>query len=291
MPSSSKNDDNKVNMTAVAIAIITVIGTITSAYFIYQANYNTISIPIGVTQTAEARLATQTAEVVDTSVPSTPTASVPRSLSPTPLSTVSVTELPCIFSGTCVPGDDWQRSCISAIWKPYLAGEIMPEPALCYQLSEWGITADNGSLVFANNKSSLTAYEYGIFTPWQNWSEVDFTVDIKHLDNSELWFGFFEGNTTSSTGIVFVIQPNDIVDVRNMPSRGAIVQNVGLPYAGGHFDPKITFAGGMFTLWIDGQGILSNWPVNFTIRNMFIGYRSLPVINLEATISNLKFTP
>ncbi len=226
------------------------------------------------------------------------TASISETLSPSPIATVTSSptltltpEFPCTFSETCTPGEDWQRNCISAVWTPSLAGVTIPAPPLCYQLSKWGITADKGTLVFAMNKSDFTAHEYGIFTPWQNWSEVDFTVNIKHLDNSELWFGFFEGDKTSSNGIVFVIQPNDTVDVREIRSGKSIVNNVGLPFAGGKFRPKITFKGGKFALLIDGQGILSNWPVNFTIRNMFIGYRSLPVINLDAAISDLKFTP
>lgn len=202
--------------------------------------------------------------------------------------TMTVTLTPTPFP---LPGEDWAGNCINvSVWKPYLAGASKSGGNSCYDLSNWGIIANQGSLGFATNQSKLSAYEYGIFTPWQqNWTEVDFSVNIKDLNNSELWFGFFAGDPPSSTGIVFVIQPNDTVDVREMPSENAIVNNVGLPFAGGKFDPKITFEGGKFALWIDGQGILSNWPINFTIRNMFIGYRTLPVVNLDAIIYDLKF--
>jgi hypothetical protein len=211
---------------------------------------------------------------------------------PTPLPKVSETQLPCTFTRTCLPGDDWKRNCISGeIWDTSLAGESLPEPGLCYDLAAWGMTADDGALTLAATHSDITAHEYGIFTPWQDWTKFDFSVRVKRLDNSELWFGFFEGNTLNSKGILFVIQHGDVVDVRDMPSGKEIVANFYLPFADGVFHPQVILRGGKFSLWIDGQGILSNWPLNYTIHNMFIGYRSLPVINLDATIFNLKFTP
>ncbi|MDO9302926.1 MAG: hypothetical protein Q7T89_16175 [Anaerolineales bacterium] len=192
-----------------------------------------------------------------------------------------------------LPGEDWAGNCInSIIWKPYLAGETRSEQSECYQLSEWGIKAEQGRLIFASNRySQPRANEYGILALWHNWTEVDFTVEADRLENSEIWFGFFEGNTLNSTGIVFVIQHGDVIDVRQMPGEVPVVDNVYLNYADGKFHPRINFEGGKIAVSVDGQGIISKWPINFTIRNMFIGYRALPSTNLSAVVFDLKFKP
>ena len=191
-----------------------------------------------------------------------------------------------------LPGQDWGGNCInSTIWRPYLAGETKSESSQCYQLSEWGINAERGRLIFASNRSQSRGYEYGILTPWHNWSEVNFTVDAARLENSEIWFGFFEGDTPDSTGIIFIIQPGDEIDIRAMPYETKVVDNIDLKFAGGKFHPRVIFEGGKIAVWVDGQGIISEWPINFTIRNMFVGYRALPSMNLNAAVFDLKFKP
>lgn len=192
-----------------------------------------------------------------------------------------------------LPGQDWANNCInSTIWKSSLAGNVGSTQVQCHQLSEWGINAQQGRLIFASNHYfPTTAYEYGILTPWHDWKEVDFTVKAERQENSEIWVGFFEGDTPNSTGIIFIIQPEDEIDIRAMPNETKIVDNVDLKYAGGVFHPRIIFEGGKIAVWVDGQGIISKWPVNFIIRNMFVGYRALPSMNLNAMVFDLKFIP
>jgi hypothetical protein len=194
---------------------------------------------------------------------------------------------------TLIPGEDWSDDCInSAVWNPYLAGETRSEQSQCHQLSEWGIKAEQGRLIFASNRySQPRANEYGILTPWNNWREVDFTVVADRQENSEIWFGFFEGDTLNSNGIVFVIQPGDEIDVRVMPYETEAVNNIDLKYADGKFHPRIIFEGGKIGVWVDQQDIITKWPVNFQIRNMFVGYRALPSANLNVAVFDLKFKP
>lgn len=190
------------------------------------------------------------------------------------------------------PGQDWNDGCVnSVVWKTYLAGESRFEEAQCYQLSKWGITAAQGRLTFAAAHSQSTAYEYGILTPYNNWNEVDFSVEVDRHENSEIWVGFFEGDTPRSTGIVFVIQPGDVVDIREMPYETEIVNNINLHSAEGKFHTRVIFEGGKIAVWVDGQGITSKLPVNFTIKNMFIGYRALPNTNLNVEVFDLKLKP
>ncbi len=188
-----------------------------------------------------------------------------------------------------IPGNDWLQSCISKeVWMPYLDGFPLTSPPDCYELNSWGINAENGKLTFVSNTSQTTAVEYGIFTPWQNWSGINFSVQTKDLENSEFWLGVFEGDTINSKGIVFVIQPGDDIDIRELPRENYPVDNVYLPYAGGKFNVNITLSGGKIKFLVDGQGIISDWPVDFTIKNMFIGYRSLPNTLIDTTVYNLN---
>lgn len=61
-------------------------------------------------------------------------------------------------------------------------------------------------------------------------------------------------------------------------------------YADGKFNVTITFSGGKARFSVDGQGLISDWPVPFTIKNLFIGYRSLPNTLIDASVYNLRLT-
>ncbi|MDD2923295.1 MAG: hypothetical protein PHQ36_13500, partial [Anaerolineales bacterium] len=276
MSKRPKND----NITTIIIAIITVVGGgLATGYYGYKTAYNNVWIPITTTQTAEAKLEYRTNFPSTDAVLATPTSAI--------FTTPTVAPVP-----TLLPGEDWAGNCISAsIWKPYLAGETASSSSMCYDLSEWGIVAERGTLAFASEQSQLSAVEYGIFTPWQNWGQVDFTVKTNRLDNSEIWVGFFQGDTVSSRGIVFVIQRDDMIDIREMPYSKEIVNNSHLKQADGKYNVQVVFQKGEIFVSVDEQNIILNHPLNFGVRNMFIGYRSLPVISLDATIFNLKFTP
>ena len=191
---------------------------------------------------------------------------------------------------TIMPGEDWAQNCIdSVIWSPFVEEKIFKDSAPCYQLTQWGITGDDGKVIFVTHKSQSRAVEYGIFTPWQDWKGVEFSVHKNHLENSEVWVGFFEEETVYSNGIVFVIQPDDVIDIRQLPVEDLPVNNVGLPYADGVFNVDIALREGKFKASVDGQGLISEWPLSFAIKYMFIGYRSLPSTNLDASVSDLKF--
>ncbi len=220
---------------------------------------------------------------------------------PSPAVATSIPETPSpesmsVFSTNTpapLPGQDWAENCISSdIWDVYLAGDNSSAQSQCHQLAGWGITADQGRLTFASHHSQAAGVEYGLTTAWNNrWRSVDFCVDVKRQENSEIWVGFFEGDTPKSKGMVFVIQPGDVVDLRELPSGRPLVDNVYLPYAGGKFHPRINFEGGNIAIVVDGQGIASSWPVKFIVHKIFVGFRSLPNTNLNASISNLNFGP
>jgi hypothetical protein len=215
----------------------------------------------------------------------------PSTSSQLPVSATPETK-PLIVSAipSALPGEDWTRNCIdSGVWSPFLDDRNIEDATPCYQLAQWGITGEDGRLIFVTNKSQSRAVEYGVFTPWRNWRGVEFSVQTKYLVNSEVWIGFFEDDTVKSNGIVFVIQPGDVIDVRQLPVEDLPVDNIYLPYADGRFNVETILKEGKIKVSVDGQGIISEWPISFTIKNMFIGYRSLPSTNLDASVFGLRF--
>lgn len=275
----------------VILAIFTLAGTAITAYFGYKAVRDTLQIPILTTQTAEARSATQTASVAE-KVSFTPfsTDTPTDVIYPTPLPTVAETQLPCTLAGTCSPSDDWRQDCISKeIWSTFLNNDATPVTGLCYDLQRWGIVADDGNLYFATKKSGSRAQEYGIFTPWQDWSQIDLKINTRSIQNSEVWIGFLEEASLQSRGVIFVVQSGDTVDVRNSWEVQPIVNNLGLPDWSGVYSPEIKFDGGKIRITEGGQNILFPWSLNMSINYMFIGYRTLPAADLDAVIYDLKF--
>ena len=209
---------------------------------------------------------------------------------PSPIPAPSTPELVAPVLPPPVPGEDWARNCIdTTIWSTFLADKITRGSTPCYELAQWGITGESGKVIFVTHKSQSRAVEYGIFTPWQDWKGVEFSVHKSHLENSEVWVGFFEEETVYSNGIVFVIQPDDVIDIRQLPVEDLPVNNVGLPFADGVFNVDIVLREGKFKASVDGQGIISEWPLSFAIKYMFVGYRSLPSTNLDASVSDLRF--
>lgn len=209
---------------------------------------------------------------------------------PSPIPASAMPELVVPVLPPPVPGEDWARNCIdTTIWSAFLEDRITRASTPCYELTQWGITGESGKVIFVTHKSQSRAVEYGIFTPWQDWKGVEFSVHKSHLENSEVWVGFFEEETVYSNGIVFVIQPDDVIDIRQLPVEDLPVNNVGLPFADGVFNVDIVLREGKFKASVDGQGIISEWPLSFAIKYMFVGYRSLPSTNLDASVSDLKF--
>lgn len=199
---------------------------------------------------------------------------------------------PCTFTQTCTPGEDWARNCIDKeIWSTSWQGALPAPTGLCYDLARWGIVASDGNLSLVTTQFDETAREYGVFTPWQGgWSGLDVVVKARQLGNAEVWVGFFEEASLQSNGLVFVVQSgNTTVDVRRMPSGEPLANNVGLPDWAGTYSPQIRFSGGKMSVAEGGQNILFPTPVNFTVKYLFIGYRSLPGTNLDATIAKLYF--
>jgi len=200
---------------------------------------------------------------------------------------------PTIIPPDTLPGNDWIQNCIStAVWSPSLSGESFSQSSDCYQLIQWGFAPIDGKLNMVTQRQVFTAKDYGLFTPWRNqWTEVNLSIRAKTLKNSEIWVGLFADKSLSADGVVFVIQPGDNVDIRLYPSGVEFISNFFLPSAHGKYDVRMILRGAKLEAWEDGQLITTNAPMNFETRYLYVGYRALPSMELDAQISNLKFSP
>jgi hypothetical protein len=201
---------------------------------------------------------------------------------------------PAIGPVDILPGDGWTPNCISAsVWSPSLSGESFSQSSDCYQLIQWGFAPIDGKLNMATQRQVFTAKDYGLFTPWRNqWTEVNLSIHAKRLKNSEIWVGLFADKAMSANGLVFVVQENDNFDVRIHPSEVEVISNVHLGSEDGNYERiSLNTSGGKLRSTVDGQVVISDYPINFEIRYFYIGYRALPSMDLDAQISNLKFSP
>jgi len=296
-------DGKKVFLSTIIVAVLGLVGTI------YTANK---SDPIRVpqyeatleaqkTRTAKAKedalidtpepfpsLAKTSSPLPLTSVPSATNTSV---LIDTPVPTNTSTSTPTIHP-TAIPGDDWGKNCIDlTTWTPYLAGEDTPPTGYCAQLARWGITAQSGRLTFNTLESTSTAKEYGIITSLPGKANIKLIIGIEELENSEVWVGILDGDQPEKlSGFVFVIQPNRTMDFRSLSPSYGIVANT--PFVGvtDTFPVEIILDAGDVSIFVDKANLVHDYPVSFSNRKLFIGYRSLPSTEVKVSVYDVEIT-
>ena len=230
----------------------------------------------------------------NTETPSSPTIMVSPSLvfTDTP-ALVAINTAPPTIHPTSIPGNDWKIDCIDlTTWEPYLAGGEVPVSRYCTQLAAWGITAQDGEIIFNTRESTFTAKEYGLSTSLPLRAKIEFSVNIQKLQQGEIWIGILDGDRYDRLeGYIFVIQPNGSMDFRDIVSQDEIVKNEKYKYAAEHNYPtKIVLDAGKISVWVDGGRLLLDYPLPFSNRQLFFGYRSLPSTNLDVSIYNLSIT-
>jgi len=260
-------------ISAIGVAAVGCIGTIVAAVLNPDLAQVILDKAIGSTPTP--------AIISTVSIPtSSPTNTPPLSTNPT-----DTPEPPIIAS------KDWEADCISiANWKPDLENETAEIYNDCYDLVPWGIGANNGNLLFTTTSNqTISAMEYGIFTPLPQNKEFHFSIQIKTLNNSEVWIGFFDQNSLQSKGILVAIQPDDNFDIREMPSQVEFADNIHLySEAGDYENIQIEFIGSSLYVTVDGQPILAGYPISISPKKLFLGYRMLSDGEIKATIRSME---
>ncbi len=284
---------------AIVVAVIGFVGTLTTAL-----------LNPGLIQILDVKRTTETQPVVISTSTSTSTLPAPSAtftfisspfasatFSPSPVilasKTFTSTAIPptATIHPTSVPGEDWEGCIDLTTWTPYLADEKFSSSGYCAQLAHWGITAQDGYLVFNTIESTSTAKEYGIITSLPLRAEIELSINIKELKNGEVWVGVLDGDKPNKlSGFAFVIQPNSSMDFRGISPTYDIVANTSFTGVTDKFPVKIVLDAGQISVSVDDTRLVYDYPISFTNRKLFIGYRLLPSSNIKAVVYNLRIT-
>lgn len=282
----------------IVVAVIGLIGILTE----------TLLDP-GLIQVLDAKRATETQPVtISTSTSTLPAPSATFTFVPSPFASATFSPSPVVLaSKTCtaialpptatthptsVPGDDWAEDCIDlTTWIPFLADGEIPITRDCAQLTFWGITAQDGDLIFNTLKTTSTAKEYGIIASLPLRADIELSIDVRDLVNSEVWIGILDGDIPDKlSGFAFVIQPNRSMDFREISPTYDIVANTHFSGVTDTFPVRIVLDTGQMSVFVDNAGLVYNRPVSFSNRKLFIGYRLLPNNEINVSVYNLQIT-
>ncbi len=116
-----------------------------------------------------------------------------------------------VLSTTMMPGEDWEKNCISSQWITY------PEPIgnvnfECYAepVLDSLYTRNGGLYIFAQPTSMISTKEYGLFVKLPQRAEVRVKLDLDVVENGQVWFGVFSQQNVYSDGVVIVAPDGDI---------------------------------------------------------------------------------
>jgi hypothetical protein len=246
---------------AVIIAIFTLIGTLTTAYFMFRAPIAPLELSIATTQTAQA-LFTSTS----------PTAT----LSPTDTLIPTETLLP-LPSPTLAVGEDLEISCIdSKYWTPYKGEKRPKDNRGCWDLSTMNISAQNGGLLIAAD--NVEGYSRSLYTTLPKNAEIQFKIRINKLStvkvvDSSLVFGIGNADEWLSGGkflIYRVISPNSPIYMffaDSVLSYGAS----DFPHYTYGQEQKIVFSinGLVLDVYVDNSKVLESIPLTQSNKKVF----------------------
>lgn len=188
----------KIDLNAIIIAIITLIGTLGAAYFISRGNIKPTEMIISATETAQAKI-TFTVEPSETftSLPTntntfTPTFTETPSFTPNP-PTNTATKTPTKFpTSTPIPPAvfrGFDKNCISkTYWNPtpvFPSDNLTLDSNGCWNLTSWGVLAENQNLKFAITDDIFNErVTRSIYTSLGNNVVIEFKINVKLLTSS-----------------------------------------------------------------------------------------------------------
>ncbi len=284
---------------AIIVAIIGLISAVTVAYFQY---YLPLKTSIMTTQTAEVKLTALAPSITPISTPAlvvllTPTPVPPTATTTfTPTYTPTPTETP-FPTPTIIPGQDFEANCIdSGFWTPY-KGETHPKDNKgCWELSDWGISAQDGGLLLA--KEDFTGYSRSIYTVLPENAEIRFTVRIDKLttivnSDSNLVFGIGNADQWLLAGkylIYRVISPDSLVYALYTSS----VLEAGMSYFSNYTlgqEQRVVFSikGLLLDIYIDDLKVLGSVTLSPSDKKVFwIGFHLPTSGNITAFIKDVR---
>jgi hypothetical protein len=206
MPKTAKDEDQKSHITPILTGLFVLAGTIATAYFSFKAQNNSVTIPIMITQTAESRLETRTAEQGAAAFNNQIATETLAALSPTEIfiSTVPAVSPP---QATAAPS-----LCCLEGWDIFSSDGASFAPALvegCSNISvhDLGIYTSGCNITFAKdaiNQSSV----YGLSMPIPHNAKIEVSISISNLIEGEFWVGFSNEVDPQSGALIYAMTPD-----------------------------------------------------------------------------------
>jgi len=233
--------------------------------------------------------------LTDTPIPAIPTSA----FTSTPTNQVAVSPTLPLPTPTLAAGKDFEAGCISQVWTPYRGGSHAADEKGCWQLFDWGISAQSSSLLFSQQPPSDESH--GIYISISQNSIVEFTVSIDRLytpvdaNPANLAFGILPSDSPDPTkGILFLFQ------VETSWQDSPVFLKLRMPgeklsgYLGPHYQygdvHKIKFQldGLLLTIYRDDEEVSEPINVPFSSRAFWIGYTVPSGGSISANVSGLS---
>ena len=256
--------------------ILGVISVVLVAYIGYLGIRSQIEIPIQATQTAQANI---------TTIIASPTIDPTMILTPAIISTANP-----------VTPNGFENGCIdSKIWTPYIKNEVLyPSNKECLELSNFGISAQNGKLLFSVNNTAgyLTK---GIYTSILPNTEIDFTVLVSTPNKyssqfSYIGFGIGDANKDPVKGafLYYRIDEAPANTIETGDWWGTFTNKVMQQYSlNQEYDVIFSIGNNDFSIFVDGV-LTGTYNLSPKQNFFWISYRVPSDGELQVNISNFK---
>lgn len=295
-PKQSTSGTSDGNKTQIIVAVISLIGTLSVAYFGYLQVLSPQQLAIKATQTAEAK--PTTIPPTNTSAPTldaTDTLTVPASTEVTASPTAEIISSPTpqpLITPNCI---------FSSLWT-YYPRLTEPTDTGCWKVPDFTPTTNGAEMA---RITSLDAGEQqrGFYALLNGATEVRFTLKIHALDEqsispdltkvSNIAFGIVEGSSFNYSGVYLFYYASK-------PGSGRYklqVTREQSPTYTGSLDIekaqsiRFLIQGNRLSVYIDDIPVGKPYTLTYSQNAFYFGYRLLDNTELSTSISNLSFGP
>lgn len=232
----------------------------------------TVPVTVAIASSTSTATETATSTATVTSTPETPT------LTPA-TATHTVTS-----TATTVPpvplGEDWTQGCISTLWKPYPADVPVTDKGNgCWREPVHVFTAENGDLDFLAEQRRSPVEVYGLFAALPETGTVTVKVQLKDLNNVDLWMGVFAEQDVNSDGLLMIIPAGNIkkrVFVQKDPSTYETITSSDLKDQDGGYSITLNFNENSARGTVNPSFFFTRpVPIPSSQKWLFLGYKGL----------------
>jgi hypothetical protein len=225
---------------------------------------------------------TSSPTATDTPSPTSTATSTPTLTPVTPTVTSTSTST---HTATVIPpkplGEDWMAGCISTLWQPYPSDtRVTDRGDGCWKEPVFVFRAEFGDLDFLADGSKNAPVEiHGLFALLPETGRVTFSIQLKDLNNADLWMGIFPENDIESDGLLMIIPAGDVkkrVFVQKDSRDYETITSTSLLEQGNGYSISFTFTENSAKSTINPSVFFTNsFSIPSSQKWLFLGYKDL----------------